>query len=98
MPEYGVAAGEEKNEGKGDENHGERDLYGAEMAFTWRPPGQSRYRGLTWRAGVMALDGLVSGVMPLPGLQAMAWASKLTMSNVAHVPAPGDRAVLSAGY
>ena len=43
---------------------GDRDLYGAEMAFTWRPPGQSRYRGFTLRGGVMALSGLISGVTP----------------------------------
>jgi hypothetical protein len=36
----------------------DRNLYGAEMAFTWGPPGQSRYRGLSLRGGVMALDGL----------------------------------------
>jgi hypothetical protein len=36
----------------------DRDLYGVEMAFTWRPPGQSRYRGLSLRGGVMSLDGL----------------------------------------
>ena len=32
------------------------------MAFTWRPPGQSRYRGFTIRGGVMTLDGLVPQV------------------------------------
>ena len=37
----------------------DRNLYGVEMAFTWRPPGQSRYRGFSLRGGVMALDGLV---------------------------------------
>ena len=42
-----------------DHNAGDRDLYGAEMAYTWRPPGQSRYRGFTLRGGVMALNGLV---------------------------------------
>ena len=42
---------------------GDRDLYGAEMAFTWRPPGQSRYRGFTLRGGVMALNGLISQVV-----------------------------------
>jgi hypothetical protein len=36
----------------------DRNLYGVEMAFTWRPPGQSRYRGLSLRGGVMSLDGL----------------------------------------
>ena len=43
-----------------DHNAGDRGLYGAEMAFTWRPPGQSRYRGFTLRGGVMALNGLIS--------------------------------------
>ena len=42
-----------------DHNAGDRDLFGAEMAFTWRPPGQSRYRGFTLRGGVMALNGLI---------------------------------------
>ena len=42
-----------------DHNAGDRDLYGAEGAFTWRPPGQSRYRGFTLRGGVMALNGLI---------------------------------------
>lgn len=49
------------------ENFGDRSLYGAEMAFTWRPPGRSRYRGFTLRGGVMALDGLLSGLTPAPG-------------------------------
>ena len=40
----------------------DRNLYGLEMAFTWRPPGQSRYRGFSFRGGVMAVDGL-------PGLE-----------------------------
>ena len=43
-----------------DHNAGDRDLQGAEMAFTWRPPGQSRYRGFTLRGGFMALNGLIS--------------------------------------
>ena len=50
-----------------DENAGGRNLYGAEMALAWRPPGQSRYRGFTLRGGVMALSGLVSGLTPVPG-------------------------------
>lgn len=37
---------------------GDRNLYGLEMAFTWRPPGQSRYRGFSFRGGAMAVDGL----------------------------------------
>jgi len=37
----------------------DRNLFGAEVALTWRPPAQARYRGVTVRGGVMALDGLV---------------------------------------
>ncbi len=33
-----------------------RNLYGAEMAFTWRPPDRARYRGFNVRMGVLALD------------------------------------------
>jgi hypothetical protein len=36
----------------------DRNLLGAEMALTWRPPARARYRGVTWRGGVMVLDGL----------------------------------------
>ncbi len=43
-----------------EESFLDRDLYGAEMAFTWRPPGRARYQGLQLRGGVMALDGLVA--------------------------------------
>jgi hypothetical protein len=49
------------------ESFGDRDLYGAEIAFTWRPPARTRYRGFTLRGGIMALDGLVSGAAPPPG-------------------------------
>jgi len=42
----------------------DRNLYGAEMAFTWRPPGRSLYRGVTLRGGVMALEGLVGPADP----------------------------------
>ena len=34
----------------------DRNLYGAEAAITWRPPGRSRYQGLSLRGGVMAVD------------------------------------------
>ncbi len=38
-------------------------LFGAEMAFTWAPPGRSLYRGIVVRSGVMFLDpGAVSGL------------------------------------
>ena len=36
-----------------------RNLYGVEAALNWRPPGQSRYRGVMIRGGVMILDGLI---------------------------------------
>lgn len=42
----------------------DRNLYGAEFAFTWRPPGRSLYRGAVVRGGVMALDGLVGAPNP----------------------------------
>jgi hypothetical protein len=43
-----------------DEEHFfDRNLFGAEAAFTWRPPERARYRGVTLRGGVMVLDGLV---------------------------------------
>jgi len=43
-----------------DEEHFmDRNLYGMEAALNWSPPGQSRYRGLMLRGGVMALEGLV---------------------------------------
>lgn len=38
----------------------DRNLYGAEMSLTWRPPARSLYRGLNIRAGSMILDGLVN--------------------------------------
>jgi len=37
----------------------DRNLFGAEMSFTWRPPHASLYRGFNLRAGVMVLDGLL---------------------------------------
>ena len=57
-----------------DAESGDRNLYGAEMAFTWRPPGQSRYRGLTLRGGVMALSGLPrAGTSGLADERALGW-------------------------
>jgi hypothetical protein len=50
-----------------DENAGDRNLMGAEVAFTWRPPERATYRGFTLRGGVMVLDGLLSGQTPAPG-------------------------------
>lgn len=37
----------------------DRNVYGAEVSFTWRPAAQSKYRGFNLRGGVLALDGLV---------------------------------------
>lgn len=34
----------------------DQNLYGAEFAFTWRPPAQARYRSLNVRGGVMIKD------------------------------------------
>lgn len=34
----------------------DRNLWGAETAFTWQPPGRSRYRGFQMRGGVMGVD------------------------------------------
>jgi len=39
----------------------DRNLYGAEAAITWRPPGRSRYRGVSVRGGIMAVDRVASG-------------------------------------
>jgi hypothetical protein len=36
----------------------DRNLFGAEAAFTWRPPARALYRGVVVRAGAMLLDGL----------------------------------------
>ena len=66
------------------ENAENRDLYGTEMAFTWRPPGQSRYRGLTLRGGVMALSGLPeAGASALADERALGWwsAGELRLSR-----------------
>ena len=68
-----------------DEHYtGNRDLYGAEMAFTWRPPGRSRYRGFTLRGGVMALSGLPdAGASTSADERALGWwtAGELRLSQ-----------------
>jgi hypothetical protein len=47
---------------------GHRNLYGVETAFTWRPPERARYRGVTFRGGVMMLTGLAPDLpAPPPG-------------------------------
>lgn len=77
-----------------------RNLYGAEMAFTWRPPGQSRYRGFTLRGGAMVLDGLVpqvpaGGGSPLPAPESQAlgfWGSaEVRLSQSWLIGARADR-------
>jgi hypothetical protein len=44
-----------------DERSLNRNLYGTEAAITWRPPGRSRYRGVSLRGGIMAVDRVGSG-------------------------------------
>lgn len=44
-----------------------RSLFGAEFAYTWRPPSRSLYRGVVVRGGVMLLDGLPQGEGRDPG-------------------------------
>lgn len=47
---------------------GDRNLFGVETAFTWRPPEKARYRGVTFRGGVMMLTGLAPDLPdPPPG-------------------------------
>jgi hypothetical protein len=52
-----------------DEEHSvDRNVFGAEMSFTWRPPERARYRGFNLRGGVLMLDGLVPHAEePTPG-------------------------------
>ncbi|HSH75674.1 MAG TPA: hypothetical protein VLA09_08335 [Longimicrobiales bacterium] len=77
----------------------DRNLLGAEVAFTWRPPERSLYRGFALRAGVMALDGLLpvepaGGGTPEP-LSDRAWgywgAGELRLSQRWLVGARADR-------
>jgi hypothetical protein len=42
-----------------DTNLLDRNLFGAEASFTWRPPRASLYKGVNVRAGAMVLDGLL---------------------------------------
>ena len=59
-----------------------RNLYAAEVSFTWSPPAAGRYRGLNVRAGVMVLDGLVDGVgAPLDGTAMGFWTMAETKLN-----------------
>jgi len=44
-----------------DERSLNRNFYGTEAAITWRPPGRSRYRGMSLRGGIMAVDRVGSG-------------------------------------
>jgi len=50
-----------------EQNLFDRNLYGAEFAFTWRPPSRARYRSLTVRGGTMVLDGLLAPGLPGAG-------------------------------
>ena len=59
---------------EGEENAIDRNLYAAEMSFTWSPPAATRYRGLNVRAGVMVLDGLMSHEgLPVEGTAKGLW-------------------------
>jgi hypothetical protein len=59
-----------------------RNLYAAEMSFTWRPPAAARYRGLNVRAGLMVLDGLVDADgAPLDGTAKGIWTMAETKLN-----------------
>ncbi len=78
----------------------DRNLFGTEMALTWRPPGRSRYRGVTLRGGLMVLDGLVPQTpasggppVPLPQKTAMGyWGStEVRLSQTWLVGARADR-------
>ena len=71
------------------------------MAFTWRPPGQSRYRGLTLRGGVMALSGLPrAGTSGLANERALGWwsAGEFRLSQSWLVGGRVDRAENPEGY
>jgi hypothetical protein len=51
----------------------DRDLYTAELAFTWRPPARAKYRGVQIRTGAMLLRGLPgAGVDQARGVWSMA--------------------------
>ncbi|MCH7562397.1 MAG: hypothetical protein IH968_01120 [Gemmatimonadetes bacterium] len=57
-------------------------LFGIETAFNWIPPGRSRYRGLTLRAGAMVLDPERRGDDLNPDAAKGAWAmGELKMSR-----------------
>ena len=43
-----------------EEERFDRNLYSAEVSFTWAPPARARQRGLNVRGGVMVLDGLLA--------------------------------------
>ncbi|HKJ02989.1 MAG TPA: hypothetical protein VJ997_11055, partial [Longimicrobiales bacterium] len=59
-----------------------RNLYAAEMSFTWSPPSRNKYRGLNVRAGVMVLDGLFDADgAPLDGTAKGIWTMAETKLN-----------------
>ena len=47
-------------------NFFDRNLFGAEFSFTWRPAERARYRGVNIRGGALVLDGLVPSDSPPP--------------------------------
>jgi hypothetical protein len=52
----------------------DRNLYAAEVSFSWVPPSRSKYRSLNVRAGLMVLDGLMSpDGAPLDGTATGIW-------------------------
>jgi hypothetical protein len=70
----------------------DRELAGAEVAFTWRPPDRARYRGFTLRGGVMMLDGLVTDASPDVDRALGFWAGAETrLSETLLVGARADR-------
>jgi len=74
----------------------DRNLLGAEMAFTWRPPARARYRGVTFRGGVMVLDGLAPAVSQdravglWAGIESRVAESWLVGARADHVEDPSD--------
>ncbi|HSG07109.1 MAG TPA: hypothetical protein VLA36_02040 [Longimicrobiales bacterium] len=59
-----------------------RNLYAAEISFTWIPPASAKYRGLNVRAGVMVLDGLLDpDGAPMDGTAKGVWTMAETKLN-----------------
>ncbi len=51
----------------------DRKLFGVEASLQWAPPGQSRYRGLNIRGGLMINDLSGDGIEPAPEAAVGAW-------------------------